>query len=138
MRIIRFLLITLIITGCAGKEVVKEPVKEISKDKAVEVVKKDTETPLPTGWSDKDTYVVSVTAPDINKAREAAKHKILHDIVKVRMMNESRFTDITKISAEFDKPLKEGKVLSQKQLGTDIQIYFQIRDEGLKEKFERK
>jgi len=138
MRIIHFLLITFIITGCAGKEIKQETVKEVSKDKAVEVVKKDVETPLPTGWSDKDTYTVSVTAPDINKAREAAKHKILHDIVKVRMMNESRFTDITKISAEFDKPLKEGKVISQKQLGTDIQIYFQIRDEGLKEKFERK
>jgi PBP1b-binding outer membrane lipoprotein LpoB len=138
MRNICFLLIVLILTGCAGKEIVKEPVKKISEDKAVEIVKQETETAPPTGWTDKDTYTVSVTAPDNDKAREAAKHKILHDIVKVRMMNESRFTDITKISAEFDKPLKEGKVISQKQVSGGLQIYFQIRDNGLKEKFERK
>jgi PBP1b-binding outer membrane lipoprotein LpoB len=136
MRIIYFLLITVIITGCTGKVAVKEPVKQINDNKTVDVVKQ--ETAIQTGWSDKDTYTVSVTAPDMDKAREAAKHKILHDIVKVRMMNESRFTDITKISAEFDKPLKEGKVISQKQVNSGIQIFFQIRDEGLKEKFERK
>ena len=138
MRNICFLLIVLIITGCAGKETVKEPVKEIVKDKPVEIVKQETETAPSTGWTDKDTYTVSVTAPDSDKAREAAKHKILHDIIKVRMMNESRFTDITKISAEFDKPLKEGKVISQKEVSGGVQIYFQIRDEALKAKFERK
>ncbi|HPJ42254.1 MAG TPA: hypothetical protein PLY21_08015 [Spirochaetota bacterium] len=138
MRIICFLLLASLITGCAGKEILKEPVKEITEDKSVEVVKEKTGTVPSIGWSDKDTYTVTVTAPDIDKAREAAKHKILHDIVKVRMMNESRFTDITKISAEFDKPLKDGKVISQKQIGGGLQIYFQIRDNGLKEKFERK
>jgi len=138
MRIINFLIITLIITGCAGTDIVKEPVKKTSEEKAVEDVKKETEIPLPVGWTDKDTYTVTVTAPDIEKARDAARHKILHDIVKVRMLNESRFTDITKISAEFDKPLKEGKIISQKQVSGGLQIFFQIRDEGLKEKFERK
>lgn len=138
MRIIYFLLLSLIIAGCAGKETVKDPVNVISEDKAVEVVNKETETAPSTGWTDKDTYIVSVTAPDMDKAREAARHKILHDIVKVRMLNESRFTDITKISAEFDKPLKNGKVISQKQVTSGIQIFFQIRDDGLKEKFERK
>lgn len=138
MRIIYFLLLSLIIAGCAAKETVKDPVVVISEDKAVEIVKKETETTPSTGWTDKDTYIVSVTAPDMDKAREAARHKILHDIVKVRMLNESRFTDITKISAEFDKPLKNGKVISQKQVTSGIQIYFQIRDDGLKEKFERK
>ena len=138
MRIIYFLLLSLIIAGCAAKETVKDPVVAISEDKAVEIVKKETETTPSTGWTDKETNILSVTDPDMVKAREAARHKILHDIVKVRMLNESRFTDITKISAEFDKPLKNGKVISQKQVASGIQIYFQIRDDGLKEKFERK
>ena len=75
---------------------------------------------------------------DMDKAKDAAKHKILQDIVKVRVLNESRYTDITKISAEFDKPLKEGKVISQKQVDNGVIIYYQIRDTGLKEKFEKK
>ena len=135
MRIIYLLIVIFFLSGCAGKEIVKEPVKEKNDAKTVEVVK---ETTPPVGWSDKDTYTVSVTAPDIDKAREAARHKILQDIVKVRMLNESRYTDITKISAEFDKPLKEGKVVSQKPASNGILIYYQIRDTGLKEKFERK
>jgi uncharacterized protein (DUF342 family) len=56
----------------------------------------------------------------------------------VRVLNGSRYTDITKISAEFDKPLKEGKVISEKKVSNGVEIYFQIRDENLKEKFERK
>ena len=144
MRNFSFLLIILFIAGCSAKEAIKEPVNKaqevITEEKAVEIVeqKAETETPPATGWTDKNTYTVTVNAPDMDKAKEAARHKILHDIVKVRMMNESRFTDITKISAEFDKPLKEGKVISQKPLNGGLQIYFQIRDEGLKEKFERK
>lgn len=138
MRIFYILLVLIFLTGCAGTEVVKEPVKKTDETKTVEIAKPDIEPLPPVGWTDKDTYTVSVSAPDMDKAKESARHKILQDIVKVRMMNESRFTDITKISAEFDKPLKEGKVISQKQANNGVQIYFQIRDNGLKEKFERK
>ena len=54
------------------------------------------------------------------------------------MLNESRYTDITKISAEFEMPLKEGKILLQNQTSEGIEIYYQIREQGLKNKFERK
>lgn len=128
MRIIHILIIALFLTGCAGKEIVKD---SNVKAEAVKLAPS-------TGWSDRDTYTVSVSATDIDKAREAAKHKILQDIVKVRMLNESRYTDITKISGEFDRPIKEGKVISQKQTGSGVEIFFQIKDKDLKEKFERK
>lgn len=132
MRIIYVFIIAFFLTGCTGKVYKTEPVKD--SNKTAEAVKQEPAT----GWSDRDTYTVSVSAADIDKAREAAMHKILQDIVKVRMLNESRYTDITKISTEFDKPLKEGKIISQKNTGAGVEIYFQIRDRDLKEKFERK
>lgn len=136
MRIIYLFVITMFLAGCAGRETVKEPVSEKTENKQVQVVEKEIVPSV--GWTDKDTYTVSISAPDMDKAKDAAKHKILQDIVKVRVLNESRYTDITKISAEFDKPLKEGKVISQKQVDNGVIIYYQIRDTGLKEKFEKK
>ncbi|HOK02208.1 MAG TPA: hypothetical protein PKX79_04575 [Spirochaetota bacterium] len=120
--------------ACSSTEI-KSDVKE-SKISTEETAPIDT-TPV-AGWSDKDTYTVAVTGSDVDSAKIAAKHKILQDIVKVRVLNGSRYTDITKISAEFDKPLKEGKVISEKKVSNGVEIYFQIRDENLKEKFERK
>jgi hypothetical protein len=79
-----------------------------------------------------------VVSENLEKAKEKARHKILQDIVKVRMMNESRFTDISKINSEFDKPMKNGKVISEKRVANGIEIYYQIQDNGLKEKFEKK
>ena len=90
------------------------------------------------GWSDQDTYTVKIISSDIDSAIDAARHKILHDIVKVRMLNESRFTDISKISQEFEKPLKNGRVLSQQPVSGGIEIYYQITDKDLRQKFERK
>ncbi len=138
MRIICLLVVAIFLAGCTGKEIIKEPVSGKNEIKQVQVAEKEKDTSLTVGWSDKDTYTVTVTAPDMDKAKGAAKHKILQDIIKVRVLNESRYTDITKISAEFDKPLKEGKVISQKQTDNGVQIYFQIRDSGLRDKFERK
>ncbi len=138
MRLSYFLLILPLIAGCAGKTVVKDTVKEENTVKIAEEIKPKEEIKPATGWSDKDTYTVTVASDTLDKAKDIAKHKILQDIVRVRMLNESRFTDITKISAEFDKPLKEGKVLLQKQTPAGIEIYYQIRETGLKEKFERK
>jgi maltose-binding protein MalE len=98
----------------------------------------DESKPVSTGWSDEDTYTVVVTEKTMERAVEQAKHQILKDIVNVRVSNQSRYTDIVKIRDEFDIPLKKGRIVSKKELPEGIQIYFQIRDTGLKEKFQRK
>ena len=134
MKLNVFLLIfILILSGCASKEVVKEPVK--TEPKTENTAKTEA---MSTGWSDADTYTVKVVSESAEKGKEKAKHQILQDIVKVRMLNESRFTDITKINAEFEKPLKNGKVISEKNVAGGVEIYFQIKDDGLKQKFEKK
>jgi len=132
MRIFSTLIFIIFLVGCSDNGIIKEPVKKTEDIKKIEEIKPAI------GWIDRDTYTVSVLAENIDNAKQAAKHKILQDIVKVRMMNESRYTDITKISAEFDKPLKEGKIISQRQTERGIEIFFQIKDSGLREKFEKK
>ena len=77
-------------------------------------------------------------AEDLEKAKDKAQYQILKDIVNVRMLNNSRYTDITKIQLEFEKPLKNGVVIKQQDLSGGIEIWYQIRDDGLKEKFKRK
>jgi uncharacterized protein (DUF342 family) len=128
MKLNVFILIFIILTtGCTKQEMVKDPVKTEPKTELVS-----------TGWNDADTYTVKVVSESVDRGKEKAKHQILQDIVKVRMLNESRFTDITKINAEFEKPLKNGKVISEKKVENGVEIYFQIKDEGLKQKFEKK
>jgi len=126
-----FILISIfLLSGCAQKEVLIDTAKpEIKVEKTEQIS---------TGWSDANTYTVKVISESLQKGKEKAKHQILQDIVKVRMMNESRFTDITKINAEFEKPLKNGKVISEKNLTDGVEIYFQIQDNDLKKKFEKK
>ena len=137
MKLKIFILISLfIMSGCAKEEIKKDPVKPAVKIEKTEKTEKV--EPANVGWSDADTYTVKVVSESVDKGKEKAKHQILQDIVKVRMMNESRFTDITKINAEFDKPLKNGKVISEKKLDSGVEIYFQIKDDGLKQKFEKK
>lgn len=134
MKLNVFILIFIIlITGCTKQEMVKDPVK--TEPKAENTIKTEQ---ISTGWSDADTYTVKVVADSVDRGKEKARHQILQDIVKVRMLNESRFTDITKINAEFEKPLKNGKVISEKKAENGVEIYFQIKDEGLKQKFEKK
>lgn len=127
------LLFILVLSGCAPQEVKKDSVKPEQK-----IESKPASEQFNTGWSDLDTYTVKIVSENLEKGKEEAKHKILQDIVKVRMMNESRFTDITKINAEFEKPLKNGKIISEKKVANGVEIYFQIQDEGLKQKFEKK
>jgi len=134
MKLNVFILIFIILTtGCTRQEVIKDPVK--TEPKAENTIKTEQ---VSIGWSDADTYTVKVVSESVDKGKEKAKHQILQDIVKVRMLNESRFTDITKINAEFEKPLKNGKVISEKKMENGVEIYFQINDEGLKQKFEKK
>ncbi len=134
MKLNLFLIIFILsITSCAQKELKKETIINEPVKEAVVVSEN-----VSVGWSDKDTYTVMVVSENLEKAKEKARHKILQDIVKVRMMNESRFTDISKINSEFDKPMKNGKVISEKRVESGIEIYYQIKDDGLKEKFEKK
>ncbi len=134
MKLNLFLVIFIVsLTCCAQKELKKE----ILSNEPIKKTNNVTED-ISVGWSDKDTYTVKVVSENLEKAKEKARHKILQDIVKVRMMNESRFTDITKINSEFDKPLKNGKVISESKVESGIEIYYQIQDDGLKEKFEKK
>lgn len=90
------------------------------------------------GWIDDDTYTVTVDEINEKKAIEQAKYQILKDIVNVRVKNNSRYTDIIKIREEFETPLLNGKIISKKNIPGGIQIYFQIRDTGLRQKFQRK
>jgi hypothetical protein len=90
-----------------------------------------------TGWSDEDTYTVKVTDKTEESAIDRAKHQILKDIVDVRMRNNSRYTDIVKIRDEFQVPLSNGVITSRIKTPEGITIYFQIKDKGLKKKFQR-
>ena len=134
-----FIIIVILFTACTQKEVKKETVKPAAKETKEE--KKETtviKESFNAGWTGNDTYTVKIVASDIEVARNKARNQILQDIVKVRMRNESRYTDITKISKEFEIPLKTGQVISQKKVDAGVEIYFQIKDEGLKAKFEKK
>ncbi|MDY6969566.1 MAG: hypothetical protein SVR08_13055 [Spirochaetota bacterium] len=100
--------------------------------------KKILEPSIDTGFVDEDTYNVRVLGENESAAIDNAKHRILKDIVSVRMMNRSRYTDITKIKMEFSEPLKKGKIIHRREIGDGLEIYFQIRAKGLKQKFEIK
>ncbi|MCU0846396.1 MAG: hypothetical protein MUD12_00750 [Spirochaetes bacterium] len=92
---------------------------------------------LKIGWEDPDTYIVAATGSNEAAAVNNAKHKILKDIVNIRVRKGSVYTDISKIETEFENPLKTGKVLEKTNTDGGIKIYYQIRDKGLKSKFER-
>jgi hypothetical protein len=114
-----------------------EPVVPEKKTEAAVNEKSPAQKPL-TGWIDENTYTVMASGPDLEKAKDSARHRILKDIVNVRVRNMSPYTDITKISREFEKPLNDGRVISSRDLEGSLEIYFQIKEKGLKEKFERK
>lgn len=127
-----FIIICLLFTSCVSDRTI------VKEEKIVPAKNIILETDISPGWSDQNTYTVKVLSKDIDTAIEAARHKILQDIVRVRMLNDSRFTDISKISNEFEKPLKNGRIISQKSLSAGLEVYYQITDEGLKKKFEKK
>lgn len=89
------------------------------------------------GWSDDDTYTVQVSDTDEDNAVQRAKHKILKDIVDVRIRISSKFTDITKIREEFEFPLNSGVIINSKKINDGVRIYFQIREKGLRKKFQK-
>ena len=93
---------------------------------------------LQTGWIDEDTYTVQATDKNEESAIGRAQHQILKDIVDVRMRNNSRYTDIVKVREEFEIPLMNGVIISRIKTPEGLTIYYQIRDKGLKEKFQRR
>jgi hypothetical protein len=102
------------------------------------VTSKKESKPLETGFIDDDTYTVKVTDKNEESAIGRAQHQILKDIVDVRMRNNSRYTDIVKVREEFEAPLMNGVIISRIKTPEGLTIYFQIRDKGLKEKFQRR
>lgn len=119
--------LALVLSGC-------ETTGENQKDN--ETVKKKSE--IETGWSGNDTYTVRVIAENRPVAIEKAKQRILRDIVNVRMLNQSPFTDIRKIRNEFQKPMDEGEIIWQRPLDGQLEVFYQIKEKGLKDKFRRK
>lgn len=120
-----FLISLFVISGCTSGEK-KIPVENpVVPDSAL-------------GWADEDTYIVKARAATLPLAIDRAEHQILKDIVNVRVMNESPYTDIEKISVEFAGPLKNGKVIKQGEIEGGLEILYRIQDRGLKKKFERK
>ncbi|MDY6934085.1 MAG: hypothetical protein SVZ03_07670 [Spirochaetota bacterium] len=114
------------------------PEKNIETHTHVDKVKCRKADTIPTGWIDEDTYNVRVIGGNEEIAINKAKHRILKDIVNVRMKNRSRYTDIVKIKEEFAQPLKKGKIINSNNVDEGIEIYYQIKGKGLKKKFEIK
>ena len=127
MKFVITILITLILSNCATPEKkITPPIEKKPFVKAIEI-----------GWIDIDTYRVKVTDVDEAKAINHAKHQILKDIVNVRVRNISPYTDISKIQVEFHDALENGKVIKRSKVEGGILIHFEIREKGLKKKFER-
>jgi ribosomal protein S20 len=123
-----FLIITAFMFSCAGGQKV---------DTKTAVTKKaEKETVL--GWVDNDTYTVKAQGKNIEKAKDKAINKIFREIVNVRVLNKSPYSDIKNIMAEFKQPIENGKVISEKQIQDGVEINFQIYEKDLKKKFERK
>ncbi len=104
-----------------GRKVESRPVKEVK-----------------TGWEDPDTYVVMVVDESEEKAVNKAKIKVLKDIINVRFKLYGKYSQIAVIKDEFDKPLKNGEVISKRNLNGGVEIYYQVRYKNLKKMFEKK
>lgn len=122
------LIITAFIFSCAGTQKVetKKPANQI----------KEKETVL--GWADINTYTVKVQGATRGKAKDKAINKIFRDIVNVRVLNKSPYSDINNIMKEFKDPIENGKIISEKQTADGVEINFQIYEKDLKKKFDRK
>jgi len=128
MKFITFCFSLILLISCASNE------NKIKKDNQKIIKKED----LRTGWENNNVYIVSVIAVTADEAIEKARHKILQDVVKVRMLNESRYTDIRKISNEFDEILKNGKIIKSEKSNGKLNILYKIEADNLKDKFKRK
>ena len=132
----KLLIITLFVflAQCSTEQ---KPVKKTGAD-APKTVNEIKPVKAEAGWTDDDTYTVVAAALNEATAKELAKRKTLKDVVDVRVKNGSRYTDIIQIGGEFKNALNNAKVISRKYSDKKDEIYFQIREKGLKGKFERK
>ena len=106
--------------------------KEMLKDNS------NTNESVNLGWKDNDTYTVKATGENLTKAKQKARFQILKDIVSIRMKSQGIYTDISKISHEFEEPFEKAVILKQSIIPDGIEIYYQITEPGLKLKFEKK
>ncbi len=125
---IAFLLIAAFMFSCAGGQKVDTKTATVKKTEAEAVL----------GWSDNDTYTVKAQGKNAEKAKDKAINKIFRDIVNVRVLNKSPYSDIKNIMSEFKDPIEKGKVISENQNQDGVEITFQIHEKDLKKKFERK
>lgn len=130
-----FIIAVILIWGCTSTEkIITNPPKADNDQLKIDPVLVQE---VNTGWNDEDTYTVRVSASDEKTAIEKARHQILKDIVNVRVRNQSRYTDISKIQDEFSKPLETGQIIQKNYRQGEIEIFYRITDNGLKKKFER-
>ncbi len=133
-----------IMLGCATAEKKSVTTAVDKNEKTAEVKKealpeKKTEyAETKTGWIDNDTYIVQVSSSDLQSAVDAAKTKILKDIIFVRAKLYGSYQKITEVKQEFQDPLKNGEIVKKRQIENGIEIYYQIRDRELRKKFEKK
>jgi hypothetical protein len=122
------LIITAFIFSCAGTQKVetKKPITQVEEKETV------------LGWVDNDTYTVKAQGNNREKAKDKAINKIFRDIVNVRVLNKSPYSDINNIMKEFKDPIDNGKIISEKKTADGVEINFQIHDKDLKKKFDRK
>ncbi len=93
---------------------------------------------IKTGWEDPDTYTVMVVDESEEKAVNKAKIQILKDIINVRFKLYGKYSKIAVIKDEFDKPLKNGEVVSRRDVEGGLEIYFSVRYKNLKKMVEKK
>ena len=131
----RTLFILLSITmayGCKTPEKKVEPPKPKIEKK---VVKK--RPPVKTGWLDPNTYTIFISGNSSDDAVKKAKLKFFKDIVKARTLSGSPYTNIAQISDEFDKPLKNAKIIRKEKIDSGVAIYFQVRYPNLRRMFKK-
>ncbi len=93
---------------------------------------------IKTGWEDPDTYTVMVVDESEEKAVNKAKIQILKDIINVRFKLYGKYSKIAEIKDEFNKPLKNGEVISRRDVEGGVEIYFTVRYKNLKKMVEKK
>lgn len=128
-----FAVILFVFFACSGNEMTisKDPLKNISNETQIDGIQ------INTGWNDNNTYIVQALGENISKAKQKARFQILKDIINVRVRKNSAYTDIEKVSNEFDTLFKNASIIKQIERADGVEIYYQIKEPGLKFKFEK-
>jgi hypothetical protein len=122
---ILFLIIVAFMFSCTGTQKVDTKVTKPTGKEAL------------LGWNDNDTYTVKAQGKNLEKAKDKAINKIFREIVNVRVLNKSPYSDIKNIMEEFNEPIKKGKIIHENQVQDGVEIIYQIQEKDLKKKFNR-